>query len=160
MFVLKLSEGVLPLQTPHTGPLMTSCWKSMRDSCSWLLRWPQTRNLSFHSSDREICSVALKRSPVDRELASCHVAGVLLPPVSVPPVSQPEAALFLFAVFIFIYCGILLSHTFFLLTVVVSHTALSLLLRKKKPESNQSFNHAVEHGVIWYTVYNHLSLVI
>lgn len=115
MFVLKLSEAVLPLQTPHTGPLMTSCWKSMRDSCSWLLRWPQTRNLSFHSSDREICSVALKRSPVDRELASCHVAGVLLPPVSVPPVSQPEAPLFLFALFIFIYCGVLLSHTFFCL---------------------------------------------
>lgn len=150
MFVLKLSEGVLPLQTPHTGPLMTSCWKSMRDSCSWLLRWPQTRNLSFHSSDREICSVALKRSPVDRELASCHVAGVLLPPVSVPSVSQPEAALFLFAVFVFVYCGILLSHTFFSAYCCgFTYSAFTLLHTEKK--YNQSFNRAVEHGVIWYT---------
>lgn len=127
---LSCQKASSPLQTPHTGPQMTSCWKSMRDSCSWLLRWPQTRNLSFHSSDREICSVALKRSPVDRELAGCHVAGVLLPPVSVPSVSQPEAAFFICCVRFHLLWRSAESH-FYLLTVVVSHTTLSLSQKKK-----------------------------
>lgn len=148
MFVLKLSEGVLPLQTPrNTGLLMTSCWKSMRDSCSWLLRWPQTRNLSFHSSDREICSVALKRSPVDRELASCHVAGVLLPPISVPSVSQPEAAFFFYSPcsfsFTVAFCWVTLFHCL----LSWFHIRSFCSCRKK---SNQSFNRADEHDVIWY----------
>lgn len=62
--------------------MMTSCQSSMRDSCSWLRWWPQTRNLSFHSSALEICPVALKSSPVHHQLTSFYVAGVCLHPVS------------------------------------------------------------------------------